>query len=86
MVHTENNEKKKDNKEVKKKYSRRGIFISNVFYQKRDTKRNDKSRYIKVFEKKLKNEFKRKEVNEEEKKKKAMETKKSDGEHETREG
>ena len=42
MVHTENNEKKKDNKEVKKKYSRMEIFISNVSYQKRVTKRNDK--------------------------------------------
>ena len=31
MMHTENNEKKKDNKEVKKKYSRGEIFISNVF-------------------------------------------------------
>ena len=70
MVHTDNNEKKKDNKEVKKKYSQREIFISNVFYQKRDTKRNDKSRYTRIS-KIFYNEF-----NEEEKKKKAMETKK----------
>ena len=32
MVHTENNEKKKDKKkEVKKKYSRMEFFITNVF-------------------------------------------------------
>ena len=55
--------------------SRKEIFISNVFDQKRDTKRNDKSRY-KGFPKTYKNEFKKKEVNEEEKKKKAMKTKK----------
>ena len=50
MVHTENNEKKKDNKEVKKTYSRMQIFISNVSCQKRDTKRHDKSRYTRDFQ------------------------------------
>ena len=45
------NEKKKDNKEVKKTYSRRKIFISNVFfYQKRETKRNEKSRNTRDFQ------------------------------------
>ena len=48
MVHTENNEKKKDNKEVKKKYSEGKFFISYVFYQKRDTQRNDKSRSTRI--------------------------------------
>ena len=43
MVHTENNEKKKDNKEVKKHFK---CF----FYQKRDTQRNDKSRYTRDFQ------------------------------------
>ena len=42
MVHTDDNEKKKDNKEVKKKYSRREIF---------HFKRNDKSRYTREFQK-----------------------------------
>ena len=37
MVHTENNEKKKDKiKEVKKKYSRMVIFITNVFFTRRE--------------------------------------------------
>ena len=51
MAHAENNEKKKDNKDVKKW---RRIFpkwnISNAFAQKRDTKRNDKSRYTRDFQ------------------------------------
>ena len=36
MVHTDNNEKKKDKKEVKKKYSQREIFISYVFFLRRE--------------------------------------------------
>ena len=51
MAHAENNEKKKDNKDVKK--SRRifpkGNYYFNAFAQKRDTKRNDKSRYTRDF-------------------------------------
>ena len=49
MVHTEN-KNKKDNKEVKKTYSRSEIFISNVFNLKRDTQRNDKSRDRRDFQ------------------------------------
>ena len=79
MAHTANNEKPKDKKEVKKKYSRMEIFISNAFAQKRDTKRNDKSRCTWDFQNIQKWV---QEKGDEEKERK----RKGDGDQETREG
>ena len=68
MVHTENNEKKKDNKEVKKHFK---CF----FFTRREIHKEMTNQDTQGISKIFKNEFKKKEVNEKEKKK-AMETKK----------
>ena len=47
MVHTENNKKKNHKKKCKEEIFSNGNLYFKFFYQKRDTKRNDKSRYTK---------------------------------------
>ena len=88
MVHTENVEKKKDNKEVKKKHSRMEIFISIFFFTRREIQKEMTNQETQgISKKKIKNEFKKKEVNEEERKRKRRwRQSKGDGEQETREG